>query len=314
MLTILLCSALVLMAGVAAAITFNAPKPPPRMASVEHVFDQVDFGDLPAKQHFTARDGELLAFRAYPGDPTNINVLVHGSSGTSAGMHAVAQAIHAKGPTVYALAMRGHDGIGRSGDIDYIGQLDDDLADFMATLGPRASGEVCTLLGFSSGGGFVLRFAGGVNAKQFDRYVLVSPQLPHDAPTSRPNAGGWVSIALPRFVCLLALSRLGINAFGGLRVLALAVPPERRDVQTPFYSFRMQRNFGPSDDYLGDLKRAPGPVSLFVGGDDEIFVADQYAPLLKPARPDLAVTVIPGLGHMDMTVRRAALEALAAEF
>jgi alpha-beta hydrolase superfamily lysophospholipase len=314
MLTVLFCSALALAAGIAAAITFNTPRPPPRMASMENVFDRVDFSDMPEKHVFTARDGERLAFRAYPGDPLNITVLVHGSSGTSAGMHAVARTIHAKGQTVYALAMRGHDGTGRSGDIDYVGQLEDDLFDFVRTMGPRATGESRTLLGFSSGGGFVLRFAGCRDANLFDRFILVSPQLPHNAPTSRPNAGGWVSIALPRFICLLALSQFGINAFGGLRVLALAVPPERRDVQTPFYSFRMQRNFGPSGDFLRDLKRAPGPVSLLVGSNDEIFRAEAYAPLLTPVRSDLRVTVVAGLGHMDMTVKPLALDALAAQF
>jgi pimeloyl-ACP methyl ester carboxylesterase len=314
MLTVLFWSALVLLGGFAAAITFNTPKPPPRMASVENAFDRVDFSDMPEKRRFTARDGERLAFRAYPGDPANITVLVHGSFGTSAGMHAVARAIHPKGQTVHAVAMRGHDGTARSGDIDYVGQLEDDLVDFMRMIGPRATGESRTLLGFSSGGGFVLRFAGWRSAKLFDRFILVSPQLPHNAPTSRPNAGGWVSIALPRFVCLLALSRLGINAFGGLRVLALAVPPERSDVQTPFYSFRMQRNFVPPGDFRGDLKRAPGPISLFVGSNDEIFKAEAYAPLLKPVRRDLRVTVVPGLGHMDMTVKPLALDALAALF
>lgn len=297
-----------------ALVASNSPKTPPTMASVANAFDDVDFSDMPEKLCFTARDETRLAFRAYPGNPRQVAVLVHGSSGTAASMHAVARAIHAKGPTVYALAMRGHDGNGRSGDIDYVGQLDDDLVDFMRTLGPRADGDARTLLGFSSGGGFVLRFAGGRDAKLFDRFVLVSPQLPHDAPTSRPSGGGWVSVALLRFVCLQLLSRLGVNAFGGLRVLAFAVPRERHDVQTRFYSFRMQRNFGPSPDFLGDLKRAPGTVNLLVGAEDEIFIADQYAPLLRPVRGDLAVSVIPGLGHMDMTVKAPALSALAALF
>lgn len=313
MLTVLIIL-LALLLVFASIVVFNEPETPPRMSSVENVFDQVDFSDMPDTQSFTARDGARLTFRAHPGDPKRVVVLIHGSSGTSASMHAVARAIHASGPTAYALAMRGHDGTGRNGDIDYVGQLDDDLADFIQTLGARPKGQSRSLLGFSSGGGFVLRFAGGPNANLFDKFVLVSPQLPHDAPTSRPRAGGWVSIALPRFVCLMILSRFGIDAFGGLRVLAMAVPLERRDVQTAFYSFRMQRNFGPSDDYRSDLRRAPGPVSLFVGADDEIFRAEQYAPLLKPQRPDLAVTVIPGLGHMDMTVKRPALDALAAAF
>ena len=310
-LAILLC---LLGVALVAVIAFDSPRPPPLLPSVEHVFDDVDYSDMPEKLSFRARDGVPLAFRTYRGEPNRIAVLIHGSSGTSAGMHAVARAIHAKGPTVYSLAMRGHDRTGRSGDVDYVGQLEHDLVDFLRTLGPDTAGESRTLLGFSSGGGFVLRFAGSREASAFDRFVLVSPQLPHDAPTSRPRGGGWVSVALPRFICLMLLSRLGITFLGGLRVLAFAVPPERYNIQTPFYSFRMQQNFGPSDDYHGDLKRAPGPVSLLIGANDEIFRAEQYAPLLKPLRPDLALTVIPELGHMDMTVKPKALSALAALF
>ncbi|MBL6852226.1 MAG: alpha/beta fold hydrolase [Alphaproteobacteria bacterium] len=303
---------LVAAGGLAATIMLSAPAPLPRMMSVSDAFAGTDFSGMPARSHFTARDGTRLDYRAYPGDPGRVVVLVHGSSGTSASMHLVAKAIHAKGATVYALAMRGHDGTGRSGDVDYIGQLDDDVVDFMKTLGPRKAGETRTLLGFSSGGGFALRFAGGPNGALFDRLILVSPQLPHDAPTSRANAGGWVSVAIPRIVGLSILTRLGITTLNGLPVLRMAVNPDPAVGLTPVYSYRMLRNFGPSDDYLGDVKRAHGPVMLFVGEKDEIFRADQYAPLLKPVRPDLTVTVVPGLSHMEMTTRPPALDALAA--
>ena len=315
MLTVLFCSALALAAGIAAAITFNTPRPPPRMASMENVFDRVDFSDMPEKHVFTARDGERLAFRAYPGDPLNITVLVHGSSGTSAGMHAVARTIHAKGQTVYALAMRGHDGTGRSGDIDYVASL--------RTTSSTSCGRWVRArqVNENAVGFFVrrrFRFAVCRMPQRepvrpvHPRFAAIAPQRAHIAAQSGRLR---VSIALPRFICLLALSQLGINAFGGLRLfLALAVPPERHDVQTPFYSFRMQRNFGPSDDFLRDLKRAPGPVSLLVGSNDEIFQTEAYVPLLAPVRSDLKVTVVAGLGHMDMTVKPLALDALAAQF
>ena len=268
---------------------------------------------MPERSHFTARDGTRLDYRAYPGDPSNVVVLVHGSSGSTASMHPLARALHDGGATVYALAMRGHDGTGRYGDIDYVGQLDDDVVDFMKTLPAKPAGGRRTLLGFSSGGGFVLRFAGGPFARNFDRFVLVSPQLPVSAPTMRPNAGGWVSVSIPRIVILSLLSDAGIHAFDGLTAIAFAVPPNMRNVQTAEYSFRMLRNFGPTPDYLGDLRRAPGPVALFAGGSDELFYSDRYKALLKPVRPDLEITIVPGMGHVDMTVQPAALAAIRAK-
>lgn len=305
---------LLAIAALAAAIAFSRPAPLAPMTSVENAFDGADFSDLPAAMSFAARDGTRLDYRAYRGDPKRIVVLIHGSSGTSASMHLVARAIHAAGATVYALSMRGHDGQGRSGDVDYIGQLEDDVADFMKTLGPRRPGEVRMLLGFSSGGGFALRFAGGANGALFDRLILVSPQFPHDAPTVRPDGGGWVSVAIPRYVGLSILTRLGITGFNGLTTLGMAVDPERAAAahQTGAYSFRMMRNFGPSDDYLGDFRRFKGPITLLVGSKDEIFVADRFAPLVKPARGDVRIEIIPGIGHMAMTTRPAALAAIAA--
>ena len=215
MLIALAALALVLAAAPAAVIAFSAPAPIVPMASVEDAFAGVDFSGMPPVQHYTARDGEALIYRAYPGDPKRVVVLIHGSSGTTASVYPLARAIHGRGATVYTVAMRGHDGTGRSGDIDYIGQLDDDLVDFMKTLGPRKAGETRTLIGFSSGGGFALRFAGGGNGALFDRLILIAPQFPHDAPTVRPNGGGWISIAIPRYVALSLLTRLGVTAFNG---------------------------------------------------------------------------------------------------
>jgi alpha-beta hydrolase superfamily lysophospholipase len=302
----------------AGILAFDAPVPPKPMRSVETALDHADFSDLPAPGSFTARDGARLTYRAYPGDPANTVILIHGSSGNSASMHVLARALHQRGANVYALSLRGHDHLGRSGDIDYAGQLDDDLADFVKTLPPEPKGGHRTLLGFSSGGGFALRIAGGPYGHLFNRFILLAPALYRDAPTMRPplagvQGGGWVSVAIPRFVLLTILSRLGIHAFEGLPVLAFAVPPEKRGSQTAFYSFRMAVNFGATRHYLDDLKRAPGPVTLFDGTDDEIFLAHKFAPLLKPARPDLKVILLPGLDHMDMIVAPAALKAIGGE-
>jgi non-heme chloroperoxidase len=44
-------------------------------------------------------------------------------------MNPLAKTLQAEGVTVYAPDLRGHGSSGRRGDIDYIGQLDDDLVD-----------------------------------------------------------------------------------------------------------------------------------------------------------------------------------------
>jgi non-heme chloroperoxidase len=46
--------------------------------------------------------------------------------------------LSAAGFTTYALDIRGHGGSGDKGQIGYIGQLEDDLTDFMRAVSPSA--------------------------------------------------------------------------------------------------------------------------------------------------------------------------------
>src|SRR5580700_8052897 len=129
-----------------AVIAFDAPTPPPPMASMAGPLKQISSLDVPIPRQFQARDGASLRYYAYPAEPDKIAVLVHGSAGPGTSMHALAQALRAAGITVYVPDIRGHGGSGRRGDIDYIGQIDDDLVDFVAELGPARGGETRTLV------------------------------------------------------------------------------------------------------------------------------------------------------------------------
>ena len=161
-------------------------KPPP-LASISKPFADVDFGDLPAVQTFAARDGAKLGYRFYKGSGAQVVVLIHGSSDDGGGMHPLAKALRDPGASVYVPVVRGHGNFERNGDINYIGQLEDDLADFVAVLRPLYSNASFSLIGFSSGGGFVLRAIGTPDEKLFDRFIMISPALPQNAPTIRPS-------------------------------------------------------------------------------------------------------------------------------
>ncbi len=156
-------------------IAFDAPTSPPAMVSMARSLDRINVGDVPAPRQFRARDGASLQYYVYPAAPDRVAVLVHGSAGPGTSMHVLAEALRAAGLTAYVLDIRGHGGSGRRGDIDYIGQIDDDLSDFVAQLGPAGSGETRTLVGFSAGAGFSIRFAGGPYGLLFDRYVFLAP-------------------------------------------------------------------------------------------------------------------------------------------
>jgi non-heme chloroperoxidase len=290
-----------------AVIAFDAPTSPPPMVSMARSLEQIDLGDVPAARQFQARDGASLQYYAYPAEPDKIAVLIHGTAGPGTSLHALAQSLRAAGVTAYVLDIRGHGGSGRRGDIDYIGQLDDDLADFVAQLGPARRGETRTLVGFSGGAGFSIRFAGGPRGLLFDRYVLLSPILPGSS-AWRPNAGGWTNVAVPRIIAITWLDRLGIHWFDGFPVISYAVSRDPSRDTTASYSYRLSMNFGASRQYETYLKNIRRPALVLVGDADEQVVADQFAPLLQRLGVNIPVTVVPNMKHADMIANPAALQ------
>jgi non-heme chloroperoxidase len=299
--------------AVGGALAFDAPVKPPPLTSISEPFADVDFSDLPAVQTYVARDGAKLGYRVYEGGGAQVVVLIHGSSDDGAGMHPLAKALRDAGASVYVPVVRGHGNFGRNGDIDYIGQLEDDLADFVAVLRPLHPNASFSLIGFSSGGGFVLRAIGTPDERLFDRFIMISPALPQSAPTIRPDTGGWVSVAKPRIIVLAMLNRLGIDWFNGLPIVAFATSPKAPNL-TSVYSFRLAVDFGAPRDYLPALGRSRKPTALLVGGADELFYPDRFAPLFGPVRSDLRITIVPGIGHIGMTVAPAGIDAVRKSF
>ncbi|OGP55556.1 MAG: hypothetical protein A2Y65_00870 [Deltaproteobacteria bacterium RBG_13_52_11] len=282
---------------------------PPPMRSIIDVAAAVDRSDQPPISRFSARDGLQLAYRAYPASPDKIAILIHGSSGSSASMHTAGRALSKGGITAYALDMRGHGESGMRGDIRYIGQLEDDLADFVAYLRKTYPKAPITLIGHSLGGGFVLRVAASPINHLFSRYILMAPYLRFDALTSRGvDSGGWNKPFIPRIIGLHILHSLDIDWFSGLPVIAFALPEGAYGTRT--YSYRLFANFGPDYDYLGDFRRSNALIMVLVGKDDEIFIADKYEKALEPVNQYVRIKVIPGLGHMAMVSDPTALTAL----
>ncbi|HEU0274981.1 MAG TPA: alpha/beta hydrolase [Candidatus Udaeobacter sp.] len=307
---VLICLGLVV-AIFALAIIFGGPQTPHPMGSINDPFDSVDFSDLPPLSGFAARDGTKLAYRSYPSVATTARegsvVLIHGSSATSSSMHPMAKALSAAGYRVYALDVRGHGASGRKGQIAYIGQLEDDLTDFMQAVSPPAP---VTLAGFSSGGGFALRFAGGSQQNLFQNYLLLAPFLSPDAPTVRPGSGGWASVGLPRIIAIAALNGFGIRTFNSLPVLRFAVSENTKAILTPEYSYALTMNFGPQRDYLANIRSMHRPFRVLVGANDEVYYPDRFVEVLKRAGKDTPVTMVPGVGHVQLLLAPVAFEEL----
>jgi non-heme chloroperoxidase len=317
----------------AALIVFGTARPPPVNAAITRPFASIDTRGMPPAGTYRARDGAPLSFREYPAGAERVAVLVHGSAGSSIDMHPLALALQAAGVAVYVPDIRGHGADRPHGDIAYVGQLEDDLADFMRAVRPAHGAAQWTLVGFSSGGGFVLRVAAERPLGQsFDRYILLSPYLKYNAPSMRgrddpapgapasaasagaaPQVQAWTAVSTGRIIGLTMLNRLGIHHWDGLPVVSFAVPPDVASVTTA-YSWRLLRNFAAHDDYLGDIRAVTRPMHVYVGTADQLFVADRMRTEFQAPRPDIVVSLVPGMSHSDMVTQPAAISAVVAEF
>lgn len=306
---------LVVATGLGGAIAFSTPGELPRLLAGDSLpgMSSWNMAELPPVQRVAARDGAPLAYRVYPARPDRAVVLVHGSSSASISMHKSAQALQAAGATVYSISLRGHGGSGTTvGDTSYRTQLDDDLMDFLKATGLVDLKIQKTLIGFSSGGGFVLRVASGANRQAFDAYLAISPYVAQDSPTTRPASGGWVSVAVPRVVALTILDGFGMPWFQGLPVVRFATASAPSENRTPAYSFRLAAGLQLNRNWRQEIARIDRPTIVAVGANDELFRAEQYEPLLKELNPRISVEVVPGLGHLDMIAQERACAAVAA--
>jgi alpha-beta hydrolase superfamily lysophospholipase len=293
------------------AIVFGGAARPEAMASINEPFKTVDMSGLPPLRTFLGADNRELGYREYIGQGAAGSVtLVHGSSADSSSMHPLAMALAAAGYRVYTLDIRGHGGSGSRGHIGFIGQLESDLEAFVGAVRPQAP---AMLAGFSSGGGFVLRFAASERQALFDSYLLLAPFLGQDAPSHRPDSGGWISVGVPRIIALSLLNRLGISSLNHLPVIRFALDDNAREILAPEYDFNLAMNFRPESNYLASIQRVRRPCAVLAGDADEAFRTDQYQPIVRQAGRDWSVRLLPGVGHIGLLLSPVALEAMVAQ-
>jgi alpha-beta hydrolase superfamily lysophospholipase len=307
--------AVTIAAALAGMLAFGTSAPPEELTSLAAPFRNVDFGDLPSVQTLKVSQRSPIAYRAWlpnaaPSDPALVVIAIHGSSAQSASMHPLGKALSAEGIPVYAPDIRGHGDTGTRGDIDYAGELDDDMADFTAMVRGKYPSAKLVLIGFSSGGGYALHVAATPLGKNFARAVLLSPMLGPFAPTTRP-AQKYAKPFIPRILALAVLDRIGIHALDHLTTLLLAIDPARTDILVGHYSWLLMRAFATSD-YAADLRAAQTPLAVVAGENDELFFADKFAPSIDAVRPGVPVSIVPGLSHTGLTVDARGVPAILA--
>ena len=278
---------------------------------------EADYGEMPELQPYTARDGVELSYRLYEGThfPENseflgkspVLILLHGSGWHSMQFYPLAHELSAAGAaTVVTPDLRGH-GFNppTRGDVAYIGQFEDDLADLIAVLETQFPDVPIIIGGHSSGGGLAICFAGGEHGELADGYLLLAPFLKYNAPTTRPNSGGWARPNSRRIAGLTMLNNIGIHWFDGLTVIQFAMPSSvltgpLGDSATTAYSHRLNSSFAPRSKYGRDLAAMTQPFLLVAGLDDEAFIAEQYEPTISEFTNSGSYVLLPDTGHIDL--------------
>lgn len=293
----------VIYCGIAAVliITGTTKKPAATKKTISFNELKFDYCDLPELKTYKARDGRSLGYRYYPSKSDTVLVLLHGSGWHSRYFLPLARHISTQNVAhVYTPDLRGH---GPSpyhrGDIEYIGQLEDDIADLITLIRKDQTIRKIILGGHSSGGGLAIRYAGSPYAKDIQAYVLLAPYLKHDAPTTRQQSGGWAQANIKRIIGLSMFNNFGIDCFNGLQVLSFNMPPEVRDgTETLEYSFRLMVSYEPRD-YKKDLEAITRPLLVIAGTEDESFFSSQYKPVISQYT-EVDVREIQGATHMGV--------------
>lgn len=314
------CIAGLLVAGVVAALVLIATPEPP-LPPPKDIFDFTSLRttkaeiDPPSLRRYPARDGEQLAYRFYDSTSERILIFIHGSSYHGGGYHTLAAVLSLGGAAKVVLPnLRGHYMSGRRrGDVDYIGQYEDDLDDLIKFLRGEGLRGPITLGGHSSGGGLAIRFAGGAYAHEVSSYLIMSPIIPRSPAVRGGDAGGWAILHWKRLYGLIALNTIGIDGFNGLPIVAFNKPAKFWDgTETLSYSYRLNASYHPRPKYDADLRALPQQTFVLVGAEDQAVDPEALRTLFAADTPRAKVTVLPGVNHFGIFSDPAALDAAAA--
>jgi non-heme chloroperoxidase len=294
--------------------------PSPPIAAPKDVFDFTSLAsvkteiDPPTLRRYAARDGEQLAYRFYDSSADRILIFVHGSSYHGGGYHALASAISLAGAAKVVLPnLRGHYQSGRRrGDLDYIGQLEDDLDDLIRFLRSEHHDGPITLGGHSSGGGLAIRVAGGAHRGDVTSFLLLSPIMPRSPSIRGGTAGGWATVNLRRLYGLLMLNAVGIHGYDALPIVAFNKPAKFWDgTETLSYSYRLNASYHPRYRYQADIAALGDKTLVLIGANDQAIDPDALRAEFAKGDAAAQFAVIPGINHFGIFTDKAALAKIA---
>lgn len=298
--------------AIAISLTFFAPRVSGAGSlNFDTLRNGTDRNNRPELQTYLARDGQALSFAHYPADTHRHLILLHGSGYHGDYLAPLARYVSDSGTAnVYLMNIRGHHQSGETrGDISYVGQLEDDITDFIAERRVADRQARFIIGGHSSGGALAIRYAASDYGGSVDNVLALAPILGHRAPTALESSGGWAHISLPRIIGLSMLNTVGIHVRDHLETIRFNLPEAfRNGTETLSYSWRLMTNFNLHDDFKADLTALPLTALTLVGRNDEAMNVEAFPILFKEIeRP---IEVLDGADHFSLILDQTVFERI----
>lgn len=251
-------------------------KPMDAAAVADLGFEQV-YSNVPHK--FSMRDGKHLFSYKYEVESNTTIILLHGVLSSAFLMNKTSGLLReATNSEVIALDFRGHgQSEGTTGDLDYINQYVDDLADVVSSIKNEKPQQQIILAGHSMGGGIILRYAMKNDVPLVDGYLLFAPHLGANSPTNREeelttHEEPFMKIHINRIIGLKMLNAIGNTEYNNLPVLFFNLPAT---IPITKYSYRANESMSPLD-YKKGLNAIHKPLLVVIGSNDEAFDANRF--------------------------------------
>ncbi len=273
----------------------------------------LDFGDRVGQAEdgpLTIVAGQNVRFYDGPQDAPLV-VLVHGSGWYGQQFHQLATRLAATGKArVLVPDLRGHGTLADPrGDVNYIGQLEDDLA---ALIQAKSGGQPVVMVGHSSGGGLIVRMAGGLHNQALSGVVLLARYLGYNAPSALPGSGHWAKVQTRRIIGLSILNAFRITALNHLTVIQFRFGDLASPSATRAYSYRLNTSYAPRRNWADDISKLPS-WTLVAGTQDEAMNVDGYAPAMANATAPGQIISVPGVNHLDIVDHAQSFDAILAK-
>ena len=268
----------------------------------------------------TASDGERLAVRVYrcpknkqAGKKKASVIFYHGGGAHSGATyqllgHGLANSSLAT--TVYTPDLRGHGASGGArGDAPSPEQVWRDIDTVLKFVAETESKETSIFLGgHSSGAGLLLNYIteheGDLDPSISSRlkgYILVSPQLGYKAEVDRPlqpNTPPFAKVNIPAFI-----GNAITGWWGHFHAVQFTYPSEILENDPGMVksnTVNMANAITPVDPHT-QVKATDLPLKLWIGKDDELFLADKVASFAA-GKPNLSNSILPNQTHLGIIV------------